>query len=304
MVSIFRLVTPPMAGSVMFHLSPRSLTNLLSRRAACCWLAGGLFAVVHGQEETPSSAAQLQRMQRRVKTLKLLRGKKPVELAETAILRYSSPGGLDTTTDGAVWVWGRTGRPVALSAIFFERLPTGDEKWSCELTALADEPLALAAKPGWKWTPAKSELRWTPFPGAMVPAETANQRTRQMKELAREFTASETFSATHTDQLRLLIQPLHRYSDPDKDVLDGALLAFVAGTNPEVLLLLEARRNTSGAATWQFAFARMGAASCRARLQDKVVWECRAIGDWSSREPYFSMFGANAAVFGEPGDGD
>jgi hypothetical protein len=282
----------------MSQLSRCSQAALLTRRMVCCWLAVGLLAAARG-DEAPTSAAQLQRMQQRVTSLRLQRGAQPVEVVETAILRYSSPGGIDTTTDGAVWVWGRTGRPAALSAIFFEQLPTGEEKWSCELTALADEPLVLVAKPGWKWTPLKSELRWTPFPGAAAVGETANQRTRQLKDLAREFSASETFDASHTDQLRLLIQPLHRYTDPAQDVLDGALFGFAAGTNPEAMLLLEARRDARGMAAWHFAFARMGAASAQARLHDKVVWECPAIHEWRDREPYFSNFGKDAAVFGE-----
>jgi len=295
----------------MSHYLRTSVRPLWSRRIACAAIAGGWLSLALAGDErddaktdqpadNPASAVQRQRMQQRVASLSMERGEKArqkIELAETALLRYSSPG--SETTDGAVWAWGKSGRPVALSAIFFEELPTGDEKWSCELTMLTDEPLRLASRSGWKWTPAKSNLRWLPVPESAVVAETAGQRARQLKDLARQFAASETFGESRTDQLRLLIQPLHRYSDPDHDLLDGALFAFASGTNPEALLLLEARPDSRGTATWHFAFARMGAAACQARLDEKVVWECAAIKAWHNREPYYSVFGKDAAVFGK-----
>ena len=220
-----------------------------SRRLACCLVVFlGCSSLLHAADgpgsETVQSARSLKRMQRRVAALSIERrdaGEK-AELKETAVLRYSNPGGLTVTTDGAVWVWGKVGRPVAISAIFFEQLPDGSEKWSCELTSLADEELLLKSPAGWKWTPAKSDLHWAKFPGSPPVAETAALRTRQLKDLARQFTASESFGEEQTDPLRLLPQPLHRYAEPEHDLVDGALMAFAAATNPEVVLLLEARR--------------------------------------------------------------
>ena len=95
-----------------------------------------------------------------------------------------------------------------------------------------------------------------------------------------------------------MIRALHRYADPEKGLIDGAIYAFAAGTNPEALLLLEARADDSGRGKWSFGVARMGAASCQAKLDDKVVWECPPIDVWDSREPYYSMFGTDATVFG------
>ena len=60
-------------------------------------------------------------------------------------------------------------------------------------------------------------------------------------------------------ELRLLPQPLYRYESTDPDVLDGAVFAFVtsAGTDPEVFLVLEARKPAgSGEPAWQYALAR------------------------------------------------
>jgi hypothetical protein len=125
-----------------------------------------------------------------------------------------------------------------------------------------------------------------------------------MKELARRFAVSATYREGLTEQLRLMVRPLHRYADREDDLADGAIHAFASGTNPEALLLLEARSDASvrgdarGRTVWHFGFARMGAGACQAKLDDRVVWECAAIKAWDNRQPYFSRFGRDADVFG------
>ena len=253
-----------------------------------------------GGERKGAAAGQMQAMQRRAQSLRVTVGSAPpkeARLSEAALLRYINPGGDVATADGTVWAWTTTGRPAALAAIFFERLPEG-EKWSCELLALADEPVSLQSPASWQWTPGESALKLTPVPGTPAVAESAAARGRQMKALARRFRASESFGEDRTDQLRLMITPLHRYSDPGQRLVDGALFAFASGTNPEALLVLEAIGD-EGSAAWHFAFARMGAARCQAHLDDKLVWQCPTIENWDNRAPYYSMFGTDQAVFGE-----
>lgn len=250
--------------------------------------------------DDPSSADVLKAMHRRVASLKVTAGPQPaaaVKLVETPLLRYSNPGGLTVTTDGAVWAWGTTGRPKALTAIFFEQLPdNGGSKWSCELTALADEPVTVTSAAGWEWSPPHSGTEWKKCPEAPAVAESANERLRQMKDLARQFTSSESFP-TQTDELRLLIRPIHRYSDAANGLIDGALFAFSAGTNPESVLALEAVAEAGGERRWQYAFFRMGAAATRAKRGESIVWERPAIDVWVPKEPYFSAFGTDRDVF-------
>ena len=49
-------------------------------------------------------------------------------------------------------------------------------------------------------------------------------------------------------ELRLLPKPLYRYESTDPEVLDGAVFALVssAGTDPEIILLIEARKTPEG----------------------------------------------------------
>jgi hypothetical protein len=309
------LITPMTNAPNAF---PRRLTNSLfrSRRQLRCWAivaalqAVAFQAAVFGQvsdgtvekraEETPKAKASIERMRRFAQTLTVSvaqgDGQELATIQERPILHYSDAGGI--TTDATIWAWGRAGRPVALAGIFFERMAPRNDKWNCELTALADESVTVEGRPGWKWGPAKSGVDVQPMPGAPTPADTAKRRARQMGELARSFSVSETFSAERTDQLRLMVHPLYRYGDCQPPLIDGALYAFANGTNPEALLLLECRETAGGQAEWCYGFARLGAAQLQARLNDATVWERPGIENWSSTDPYFSVFGDEAAVFG------
>jgi len=223
------------------------------------------------------------------------------ELVANPLLHYSDLAGnaaAGNTADGTIWAWGKVGRPPFLAGIFYDTPKAGIEKWSCELLSLADGPISVAGKPGWEWKPAKSDIEWQAVPDAPPAAESPVQRLRQMKDIARRFTASQTIGPTRTDQLRLMDRPLHRYADAARGLIDGSLYAFAVGTNPEVLLILECRAATEGKPAWHCGFARMTSARCEARLDDKEFWKQEAVDKWNPREPYYSEFGPDARVFG------
>ena len=91
--------------------------------------------------------------------------------------------------------------------------------------------------------------------------------------------------------MRLLPQPLFRYGSEDSEVVDGALYAFVQGTDPEVILRLEARQTDDGP-EWQYALARMNSVKFVAQYQGREVWR-RELCVWkdvkSGGEPYVSF---------------
>ena len=216
----------------------------------------------------------------------------PLKLVAKPILRYSDPGGI--TTDASIWAWGTKGRPAALAGIFFLNQDGMESKWSCELLSLADDGVRVRSPAGWSWSPDKTGLQWLPI--ADAPGDSQRQRLRQMKEIAERFDVSTT-ERMQRSQLRLMIQPLHRYSDEDQGLIDGALFSYASGTNPETVLILECR-TTAGGSEWHAAFVRFGANICQARQDDKVVWECAAVKSWNPKEPYFSQFGPVEKVFG------
>ena len=103
-----------------------------------------------------------------------------------------------------------------------------------------------------------------------------------------------------TTELRLLPQPLYRYEPFGGKVLDGGLFSFAAGTDPEVLLLIEARRENREL-IWQYAFARFNYAELSASFKGDRVWRVDAdpaqamhvIGDHTLMDKVYSSFHVN-----------
>ncbi len=125
------------------------------------------------------------------------------------------------------------------------------------------------------WMPNKPGLAFQPVPKAEAPAESAPQRLRQMKMLSAEFSSTMLgWKADSSDReaLRLLPQPLYRYEPAaGSSCVDGAVFAFVQGTDPESLLLLEAVKH-EGALRWEFAFVRQTSGELEGRHRETVVW--------------------------------
>ena len=124
------------------------------------------------------------------------------------------------------------------------------------------------------WHPEKPGVQFQPIPAAGAPAETPTARLRQMKLMASQFSSTLLgWRGDNSDRevLRMLPQPLYRYESKRSDLLDGAVFAFVQGTDPESLLLIEAFKKDDGF-EWQFAFALRTSGVLEGRHQDKIVW--------------------------------
>lgn len=91
-----------------------------------------------------------------------------------------------------------------------------------------------------------------------------------MKDLARRFSCRLTGDADG-EQLRLLPRPLYRYQTNRDNLIDGALFAFVQGTDPEVVLVLEATRRDKRS-EWRYALTRLSMATLEADLDGKSMW--------------------------------
>jgi hypothetical protein len=71
--------------------------------------------------------------------------------------------------------------------------------------------------------------------------------------------------------LRLLPRPLYRYVPTAGRVFDGAVFAFVMGTDPASLLLIEAVKQ-GDASRWQYAFVRRTSGQLEGRHRGQIVW--------------------------------
>jgi hypothetical protein len=173
-------------------------------------------------------------------------------------------------------IWASKGRPEASASVY---------PWAGhiahELVSLSRDA-RLVARDGDEviWAPQAPGVAFRELAGVPAPAETPAARLRQMRDLADRFKVTMTGwkpSKTDREELRLLPKPLYRYepgeaTEGDRGWIDGGVFAFVQGTDPEAVLLLEAVRQ-GGRPRWQYAFARATAAGLEARLDRALVWE-------------------------------
>jgi hypothetical protein len=125
-----------------------------------------------------------------------------------------------------------------------------------ELHALDPEKLLVTRDSLNQWKP-EAGLARKELTDAPAPAATSAARLLQLRQLAQEFTGYEVDREQKRWELRLLPTPLYRYPAARSGVLDGALFALIssAGTDPEVLLLIEAKE-TDGKVRWEYACGR------------------------------------------------
>lgn len=142
------------------------------------------------------------------------------------------------------------------------------------------------------WQPQESDVKFTDIPGAPAPDDTRRARLRQMKALAERFQAAMLgwkADSTDREELRLLPQPLFRYDPRAGNVVDGAVFAFVMGTDPEVLMLIEAVK-VGDQTKWQYACVRRTSGKLEARLDGAVVWQVDKFPrQHDPRLPYFTI---------------
>jgi hypothetical protein len=183
--------------------------------------------------------------------------KDKVELRREPVLVCSDPareGG-----DGAVFVWTWRGRPEVIG-MFFSYPSTGPRKLHHEFHSLSLSVLDVSRSGTHRtaWTPTGPGIALKAIADAPAPAATAPQRLSQMRSLTRDFSASTRNHADRRLELRLLPQPLYRYQSTDPEVLDGALFAFVTATDPEALIVIEARKPPSAdGPVWHYAACRL-----------------------------------------------
>ncbi len=193
------------------------------------------------------------------------------ELVERPVYLWTNPLPRFGVQHGSVFLWLHEGRPMVVGSIFGHPVDAQRRKLIHEFHALSPTKLSAVCHDEQMsvWQP-KAALAMQPVPGADPPAATPTRRLIQIRALAREFTGRTIDHRKERWELRLLSQPLYRYEKPQGEIIDGALLALVtdAGTDPEVLLLLEARQEGG----WHYALLRFCDASVWVNHQGKEVW--------------------------------
>ena len=142
---------------------------------------------------------------------------------------------------------------------------------SAEFHSLSLGTFSALRDDGTRWQPKDAGVTFQPVPNTSPPAEATVGRRIQMRAIVQRFAADRTEPNGVNYQLRLLPRPLFRYGKDGSSISEGAIFTFVQGTNPDVLLLLEARRQPAGY-RWEYALARLHHRTMRASFDEKTVW--------------------------------
>jgi hypothetical protein len=278
----------------------RRLDLILAMIALAVWSYSGQLRHAIGAEPSDTKSRDAQES---VETTHLIKAELPnwklsrvgdrkidLKVEPTSVLRWTNPG--MGRVYGDLYLWIADGRPEVVMSLFKTWEPAHGfhaEMHSLALTAVEAERDGKIV-----WQPLKPGVTLQDVPDAAKPAA-ASQRLSQMRALAREFSAELTDyrrnDAGERQALRLLTQPMYRYQSTDAELLDGAMFAFVLGTDPEVFLLLEARRSKE-TPRWQFGLARMNNDSLAVSYKDREVWRIkRAEAEYEDRlhAPYILM---------------
>lgn len=199
-------------------------------------------------------------------------------------LRWTNP--INEIRDGALAVYTFDGgRPAAVGTFFHN----GPKSWCAEFSIIATDNVRVMHMGQFFWRPSTYVCKFADVPDSPVPAAKAPLRLVQMRRIAEDFSAVVQFGFTQAEitphNLRLLSQPVYRYSEADK-ILDGALFIFAIGTDPDVNLLIEAYQDDQGA-RYRYALAPVTLFQLNVRYKEVEVWSIERR----------MIFGANCTKF-------
>ena len=190
-----------------------------------------------------------------------------IELLPNPLLTYGDAA--RNNAAGTLWAWGKSGRPVAFLELY--RNIGQDQPWVHALTLTSPELIQLDAPTGQRWTPQKSHFVLKDVPDSPEVGSQPAVRLRQMKDISRRIEAHQFWEPNNSRfEMRLLVQPVHRYQDESAKLIDGAVFVLAHGTNPEVLVQIEA--HAAEPARWKYSLVRLGSAEMHVLLDGKEVW--------------------------------
>jgi len=250
-----------------------------------------MLAMLIGQTETPDptnavdekedAAARLQFMKTSATMydISLEADKKHLlNLVPEPALRWNNP--VSNVPDGALFLWvGPNGRPELAAQVFIAA--NTKDLWLHEFQSLSAGSFTVMRGKEAQWQPRRPGMEMKPLKNAPEPADTLVRRLTQMRTIAQDFAADDDFEGKSRWELRLLTKPLQRYGKLDSEILDGALFAFAHGTDPEVILMLEAQ-TSQGASRWHYGLAPMTAYAVKASYKGTPIWS------QASKKPPFS----------------
>jgi hypothetical protein len=255
------------------HQSRRYLSALLS-----CLLVTSCSFQAQAQtadDNTPPKQTVEEKRQKRMRKFAeshevvVVGSNEEVKLHETPIFSWANPQ--RQAIGGALYMWTLQGRPIATIGLW----TYADIKDSYEYQSLHEGALNVSCDSAQSWNPRTHGISFQPIPNSVPPGRTTPVRLIQMRRIARDRFSSVLQQDT---ELRLLPQPIYRYDELPPDVIEGAVFSFALGTDPECLLIVEARV-INEKPQWHYAFGSQTSYRVEASLDGKSVWSNRDRGD-------------------------
>lgn len=198
-----------------------------------------------------------------------------IELVPEPVMRYSDEPRF--IPNAAMWIWLKNARPVAIQKVEvnnFNKLPLWTICWASLSEELitarwSDSSSFETTTPGWNFKPVSN---------VAAPAAKETARNLQLRAIARRF-SGQVVSFLNGDrvELRLMPRPIFEYSDPDTKLPVGAIFGLASnGTNPTLLVAVEARQSGDGQLRWVHAHSRLTSEAGHLKLDDTTIWEFEA----------------------------
>lgn len=195
------------------------------------------------------------------------------ELKEQPLIHYSDR--VRRLPESTLWAWEQKGVPVLFCKI--ERVTSGAggaSAWQYCCVPATTEKADVTWGRNFRWRARESSFHWSLLPDSPQPRDLPRLRLTQMKAIAREFSGrTELPQAKSQQEMRLLSNPLHQYAAPEQNVVDGGVFGLTSnGTNPDVLLLIEALGTPQEKSHWRYAVVGMTGDAADVTHQGKKVW--------------------------------
>lgn len=228
-----------------------------------------IFATKSNAQSTYTSDQLQAHFQRTAESYVIEAEGKPIILREKPLMNWLNN---ERQQDrGALYVWEREGQPLVLASIFsYEYNSTVYCRH--EMISLAEGPLLAKIDSQLAWSPRKTAMDWRTLDSSISPANTANRRLIEMRSIAKQFSGQLLIPGKQPSKLVLIPQPLHRYQAPTRGVMEGAIFSLAVGTDPEILLVIEAI-GSEGKSSYRYAPLRSHYHELQLERDGEVVWK-------------------------------
>ncbi len=258
---------------------------LLVRAAVMLCFGIGCEGFVSSDEPTPAVDSRLDYLLTRLQALTVQAGERPTVLQSKPLFRWQNPV---SGANGAICVWTLQERPVVLSK---SHLNDRKQHYVESLVAVSPQPIQVDKGSQSYWSSPKCDTPPATLMDANVPADTERMRLTQMRDIARQYRVTSHWGEDNRSEweLRLLTTPLYRYRSPETDVIDGAVFAYVQGTNPEAVVIVEAVSTPAGN-RWQALPHRLTGYAIKAWYRNQLVLDVPYIQHAPNNLAFFNQY--------------